>query len=528
MKTARTPDTANVVGVTEADPAEFTGLVPAARRAATGPVTSAGIPSAGTSSAGIPSAVGSFGCAVAAAGVTGARAPSLALLKTATVVDADGSGTAGAGDSIEWGFAVTNTGTVALTGVTVTDTKAGPVTCPSGALAPAATIACTAAPYVITLADVAGGSVRATATASGTANGGTPVTSAPTSTLTAVFGTQGLSITKTGATIDVNGRRGITAGDRVRWTLKVTNTGTSALTRLTVDDPGDPPVTCPTTILAPGRSVVCTAPDHTITPVDVSTGSVSGTATAAAAGPAGPVTSAQALGRVPLPRPPGPGCHRCDHGDETGDPPLLSSPDAGQRYPEPGEGPTGHVLAAGWAHVPYVPNVPHAPVVPPALPDTGRLDTDFLGPLHDWPANGGDRGDDHLVPTGVPRPPGPGPLPDPGSGPSGGISGGGTGGTGGTSGGPGGGTRGGAGATPSSPGATAPASPGATAPMSPGAAASPPAGVNAGYPDDPGHGDPAVVLAGAAIALGGLAALGAVLARRRLRSRAAGRRSAGG
>ena len=65
---------------------------------------------------------------------------------------------------ISYSYEVTNTGNVTLAGpVTVTDDKAT-VTCPSGDLAPGASVTCTAS-YTITQADLDTGSVTNTATA---------------------------------------------------------------------------------------------------------------------------------------------------------------------------------------------------------------------------------------------------------------------------------------------------------------------------------------------------------------------------
>src|SRR5690606_24886052 len=96
--------------------------------------------------------------------------PALALTKTATVVDADADadGRVSVGDTVEWRFVVANTGNATLADVAVADATAGPVTCASTTLLPAATTTCTAPGHVVTAADAARGHVRNTATASAT------------------------------------------------------------------------------------------------------------------------------------------------------------------------------------------------------------------------------------------------------------------------------------------------------------------------------------------------------------------------
>lgn len=105
--------------------------------------------------------------------------PALALTKTATVVDADADGRVSVGDTVEWRFVVANTGNATLADVAVADATAGPVTCASTTLLPAATTTCTAPGHVVTAADAARGHVRNTATASATDPLGTVVESAP-------------------------------------------------------------------------------------------------------------------------------------------------------------------------------------------------------------------------------------------------------------------------------------------------------------------------------------------------------------
>jgi uncharacterized repeat protein (TIGR01451 family) len=91
----------------------------------------------------------------------------LALTKSGQPTDANGDGRIGFDDTIGWTFTVTNSGAVVLTNITVTDQKAGHVTCQATTLSPGASTACAAdRPYTITADDAAAGAVHNVATAS--------------------------------------------------------------------------------------------------------------------------------------------------------------------------------------------------------------------------------------------------------------------------------------------------------------------------------------------------------------------------
>ncbi|MCW2772381.1 MAG: hypothetical protein JWN91_707 [Nocardioides sp.] len=204
-------------------------------------------------------------------------APSIHLDKTAgAIADLDGNGP-DAGDTITYGFKVTNTGNVTLNPVTVSDPKLGAITCPSGALAPGADVSCTPKAYALTQADVNLGRVDNTATASGTPPSGSPVTDTD-STTTPVTPAAGIELVKTaGGVNDVNGN-GLDDGDTITYTFKVTNTGNVTLSNITVTDPKVGPVTCPNVTLAPGASLNCDPRTYTLVQADIDHGSVDNTA----------------------------------------------------------------------------------------------------------------------------------------------------------------------------------------------------------------------------------------------------------
>lgn len=102
----------------------------------------------------------------------------LTLTKTHKVVDVNHNGKTDKGDRITWKITIRNTGTVAVTGIAVSDPSAGPVTCPQTTLQPGESMRCKVAAHTITKADVKKGKVVNVAIATGTTPAG-PVTSGP-------------------------------------------------------------------------------------------------------------------------------------------------------------------------------------------------------------------------------------------------------------------------------------------------------------------------------------------------------------
>ncbi|MFC1436124.1 beta strand repeat-containing protein [Streptacidiphilus sp. N1-3] len=238
-----------------------------------------------------------------------APAPSLTIVKSAapTTITA-------AGQNVAYSFLVTNTGNVALSGVSVAETAfsgtgATPVaTCPAGAasLAPGASVTCTAS-YPATQADINAGRITNTAVASGTPPSGTAVTSPPSSATVTATANPALLVVKSVDATQLN-----VTGQVLHYSFVVTNTGNVTLHTVTVTDTafsgtGTPPViTCPAgaASLAPAASVTCTA-SYTLNQADIDAGKVTNTATSTGTPPTGPpVTSPPSTVTVPnVPKP---------------------------------------------------------------------------------------------------------------------------------------------------------------------------------------------------------------------------------
>ncbi|MFG2405098.1 hypothetical protein ACGFR8_12355 [Streptomyces brevispora] len=200
------------------------------------------------------------------------------------------------GSLVPYDFVVTNSGTTNITGLTVTDPKVGPVSCPVTTLASGRTVTCTAT-YTVTAADVTHGSIDNTATAAGTSNGQT-VTSPPSSQSVPIERPAGITVEKRAQTPGP-----YAVGQTVTFAYDVSNTGGAELTDVHVNDDHVDGVTCDSTTLAPaespGDSTTCSG-TYTITAADGTAGSVTNTATAAGTADGQTITSPQTQLTLPI------------------------------------------------------------------------------------------------------------------------------------------------------------------------------------------------------------------------------------
>jgi uncharacterized repeat protein (TIGR01451 family) len=223
-----------------------------------------------------------------------AQAPGISLVKDGEID----------GDAIAYTFVATNTGDVTLSAVAIVDELPGLSEISYGAwpgadgvLAPGESVTATAT-YALTQADRDAGGVENTATASGTAPGGTTVAdddefSQP------LASNPGISLTK-GATLD---------GGTASYTFTATNTGDVTLNGVAIADemPGlsDISYAWPGAdgVLAPGQSVTATA-TYALTQGDRDAGVVTNTATTAGTPPTGEPVTDDAEFDLPVPQTP--------------------------------------------------------------------------------------------------------------------------------------------------------------------------------------------------------------------------------
>ncbi|MFF2008049.1 CARDB domain-containing protein [Streptomyces sp. NPDC058195] len=245
---------------------------------------------------------------------------------------------AAVGETVTYAYKVTNTGNAAVHDLRVLDTAftgtgvRPEASCPVTELAAGASTTCTAV-YTVTAADATAGRVDNTAHATAVNGIGAVVVSPGDSARLTATGSEpeqgSLSLVKKakvekkgGGHCSSGGKHGgcssrgpsggggggggtdtARPGDVIHWELTVTNTGETTLHDVTVIDPTGGKVTCPETTLAPGASMTCTVPPHTVTEEDAKAGRVTDTATARALTPNGTeVASAKATATVEVKR----------------------------------------------------------------------------------------------------------------------------------------------------------------------------------------------------------------------------------
>ncbi|WMT05760.1 OmpA family protein [Lysobacter yananisis] len=206
--------------------------------------------------------------------------------------DEDGSGTVTAGDTLTYTVTVTNTGNVALTNLTVTDTKIAPNTTTCATVEPGQTCVLTGT-YSVTQADANAGIVRNAAIVTAETPPGVP------SPCTAgasdpkcnpkldvpVIQAPGLKSVKTmDRNADEDGNGQVSVGDTLTYSITVTNTGNVTLTDVVVADAKIAPNTITCASVDPGRTCVLTG-TYTVVQADVDAAGVVNTATVSTSTP---------------------------------------------------------------------------------------------------------------------------------------------------------------------------------------------------------------------------------------------------
>ncbi|MFJ5680178.1 hypothetical protein [Streptomyces sp. NPDC093097] len=216
-------------------------------------------------------------------------APHISLTKQAT-----SPGPFTVGSTVDYTYSVTNTGTLPLHDVLVSDDRVADITCDATTLAPGATTTCHGI-YTVTQADLDNCNntipctVTNVATAAGTDPQGNQIASEPSdATITVTPApTPQISLKK-----EVTSQGPFTVGSTVDYTYTVTNTGNTPLRDVTVTDDRVTNVTCETTTLGPGASATCHG-TYTVTEADATAGHVTNTATASGTDPQGQTVTSE-------------------------------------------------------------------------------------------------------------------------------------------------------------------------------------------------------------------------------------------
>ena len=181
----------------------------------------------------------------------------LSITKTTTATSYSTVGT-----SLTYTLVATNTGTVELTNVTITDPNATVGACASATLAPGQALSCSAV-HVVTQADLDGGAVSNTAAVSGVSPTGSAVTASSLAVVVPATRTPALALTKSTSSATFS-----KAGVTINYTISATNTGNVTLAGVTLSDDNAVLIGCAPRTLAPGQSLTCVAV-HTVTADDL-------------------------------------------------------------------------------------------------------------------------------------------------------------------------------------------------------------------------------------------------------------------
>ena len=183
------------------------------------------------------------------------------------------------GETISYGFSITNQTAQTLTRVVVTDPRIPGLSCTRTNIAPFGVANCTGT-YVVTQADLDAGSIVNTATAVGTAPDGSTINRSDgiAIPINPASATKSMTLDKQSSAATFTA-----VGNQITYTFEVRNTGNLTLTNVVVNDPALG-FTCTIPTLAPAAiNRTCTRV-RTVTQADIDAGSIVNAATATAPG----------------------------------------------------------------------------------------------------------------------------------------------------------------------------------------------------------------------------------------------------
>ncbi|MBN9105468.1 MAG: hypothetical protein J0I14_10735 [Propionibacteriaceae bacterium] len=190
---------------------------------------------------------------------------------------ASASSVGGLGDTVSYTVTLTNSGDQTVSSMALTDSRSDAITCTKASLAPGASTSCTIPAYTVTQADVTAGKVILTLNAAAQSPDAVALADSVTLTTT-VAPAPAISISGTATGTPSK------AGDKVSYSLVVTNTGNRTLSTVGVTASLGDSVSCPVSTLAPAAMTTCTA-SHTVTQAEMDGGTLVMTATAKGTSP---------------------------------------------------------------------------------------------------------------------------------------------------------------------------------------------------------------------------------------------------
>ncbi|MFQ1004316.1 hypothetical protein [Modestobacter sp. SSW1-42] len=199
-------------------------------------------------------------------------AGALRSLQLTAAATTSGNGPVRAGDTIDYGYTVTNDGNVTMRLVQVADELVGPARCRQDVLAPGETTDCSGGgSHRVTQVEFdAGRPITDLAQVSGIpAGAATPLTFGPASAPVALAAaTPVLRVLGVADWTDTGVTGALEAGETIDWWALVTNPGDVTLTGITVTSTRGDVLTCPVPALGPGEQMRCTSPRYTVTAAD--------------------------------------------------------------------------------------------------------------------------------------------------------------------------------------------------------------------------------------------------------------------
>lgn len=215
-----------------------------------------------------------------------------------------------AGAKLTYSFKLTNTGNVPINGISIDDELQGlsdikmSYSKTNGELAPGESATGTAT-YTLQLYDIANSYVTNTATATGkNKTTGAAVTSNQARTTTQIARNMAMKLEKTSNPSSVKAADAI-SGKEIEYTFKITNTGNTTLSYLTINDEMKEigTINLPeNSYIDPGKSITATA-KHKLTQTEINAGQVINTATAKGGIPDIGVSSNEATVTTPIEKP---------------------------------------------------------------------------------------------------------------------------------------------------------------------------------------------------------------------------------